>query len=334
MSQTNNLPFVSVILPTRNEQKHLSKCLDSLVANDYPKEKMELLVVDGMSQDRTREILNSYKVHFPFFQILDNPCKVTPFAWNIGIKNSKGEILVLIGAHASYSPNYISKLVDYLIKYKADNVGGVRKSLPGDKGIIAKAIALSLQSFFGQGDSYFKIGVKEPKLVDTVLGGCYRREVFDKIGLFNEKLVRSQDLEFNIRLKKAGGKILLVPDVVTYYYARSDLKAVFLHNIDDGIWITYPLKFIKILFRPRHYFPLFFVLSLLITGILAFFYQIFRWVFSFIFLSYLLASLYFSLRIALKEKDICLFLAMPLVFASRHFGYGIGSIIGLFKLLF
>ncbi len=329
-----DLPFVSIILPCRNEEKHISKCLDSLVANDYPKEKMELLVVDGMSKDKTREVLNEYKNYFLFFQILDNKKKTTPFAWNIGIKKSKGEVLLLIGAHAAYSKNYISKLTWYLNEYEADNVGAVRKTLPGGKGIVAKAIALSLESVFGQGYSHFKIGVRYPRFVDTVLGGCYRREVFEKIGLFNEGLVRAQDLEFNLRLKKAGGKILLVPDVVVHYYARSDLKTVFLHNIDDGIWITYPLKFTRTIFRLRHYIPFLFTLSLLGVGILSFFFPYFIWIFWLILVLYLSSSLYFSSFIALQQRDIRLLFLMPIVFTSRHFGYGFGSVWGLIKLLF
>jgi len=220
-------------------------------------------------------------------------------------------------AHAGYEKNYVSKCVKYLKEYNADNVGGIIKTLPGKNTLFAKAIAICLSHFFGVGGSYFRTGTEEPKWVDTVFGGCYKREVFDKIGLFNENLIRSQDMEFNLRLKKSRGKILLHPEIVSYYYPKSNLKDFFLHNIKDGIWAIYPLKFVKMPFRLRHYIPLIFILTLPLSV----------W-------PYLPLSLFFSARIAFREKNFRLFFIMPLAFGVRHIGYGLGSIIGLLKLIF
>jgi len=312
-----NFSFISIIIPCRNEEKYIAKCLDSIISQDYPKERLEILVVDGMSEDKTRRIVKEYAERYPSIKLLDNPNKFTSFALNIGIKNSRGEVIARMDAHAGYEKDYISKCVRYLKEYDADNVGGTMKTLARENTIVAKAIALCLSHPFGAGGSQFRTGVNEPKWVDTVFNGCYKKEVFDKIGLFNENLIRSQDMEFNLRLKKSRRKILLHPEIVSYYYPKSNLKDFFLHNIQDGIWAVLPLKFVRVPLKLRHYVPLFFVLTLLLS----------IW-------PYILLSLFFSLKIAIKEKDFRLFFIMPLAFGTRHVGYGLGSIFGLFKLIF
>ena len=313
----NNSSFVSVIIPCRNEEKYIEECLDSVINQDYPKEKLEVLVVDGMSEDRTREVIEKYTKQYLFIKLLNNPKKITPVAFNIGVKNSNGDFIIIMGAHSVYERDYISKCVKYSNEYNADNVGGIWKIVPREKTLVAKSIAFASSSIFGAGDAYYRSGYSgKPKWVDTVFGGCYRREVFKKIGLFNENLVRSQDMEFNLRLRKASGKILLAPDIVSYYYPKSNLKDFFFHNIEDGIWVIYPLKFVKMLFKLRHYIPLIFVLTLPLS----------IWL-------YILVSLFFSAQIAFREKDIRYFFVMPAVFATRHIGYGLGSVWGLIKLI-
>ena len=306
---------VSIIIPCQNEEKYIGKCLDSIINQDFPKENLEVLVIDGMSEDKTKEIIEKYANQYSFIKLLENSKKFTPFGLNIGVKEAKGEIILRMDAHASYEKDYISKCVKYLNEFNADNVGGILKTLPAENTISAEAIALSLSHPFGVGTSYFRLGAKEPREVDTVFGGCYKREVFEKIGLFNENLKRSQDIEFNLRLKRAGGKILLVPDIISYYYPKSNLEDFFLHNFEDGTWAVLPLKFVKTPLKLRHYIPLIFVLTLPLS----------IW-------PYIPISLFFSAQIAFCEKDLRLFFVMPLVFATRHFGYGLGSIFGLIKL--
>lgn len=325
-----NTPFVSIIIPCRNEEKFIGKCLDSITEQDYPKDKTEILVVDGVSEDGTRKIIENYSKKYPFVKLLDNPKKFTPFALNIGIKNSKGEVIIRMDSHASYERDYISKCVKYLKEYNADNVGGVIKTKPAVNTSIAKAIAFCVSSFFGAGGSHFRTGSKNPRWVDTVFGGCYKKEVFDKIGLFNEKLIRSQDFEFNLRLKKAGGKILLVPDIVAYYYPQPTLEGFFKHNFEDGVWAILPLKFVKVPFNLRHYIPLLFVSGFILTFIFGIFFFPARVLFDLVFGSYLLLNLFFSFGIALRRGFKYLFI-MPIVFTYRHFGYGLGSIFGLIK---
>lgn len=312
----NNIK-VSIIIPCRNEEKFIGRCLDSIVKQNYPKENLEVLVVDGMSEDKTKEIIKEYFLKFPYIRILENPKKITPCALNIGIKNAKGNIIIRMDGHSSYKEDYILKSVKFLNEYKADNVGGIWVIKAREKTLIGRAIAKSLSYWFGAGNAYYKIGTKGFKWVDTVPFGCYRKDVFNRVGLFNENLVRSQDMEFNLRLKKSGGKILLIPEIVGYYYARSNLKEFFYHNIEDGIWAILPLKFVKIPLRLRHYIPLIFFLTLPLS----------IW-------PYIVASLYFSMQIAIKEKDVKLFFVMPLAFFVRHIGYGFGSFVGLIKLIF
>ena len=329
---SNNLLSVSLIISCRNEEKFISKCLDSLIKQDYPKEKMEILVVDGISEDKTREIIKEYSKKFSFIKLFENPKKYTPFGLNIGINKAKDDIIIRVDAHAEYEKDYISKCTKYLKEYNADNVGGVIKTVPSNNSSVAKAIAICLSHFFGAGGSYFRTGSKKPIEVDTVFGGCYKREVFDKIGLFNEKLIRSQDIELNRRLKASGGKILLVPDITAYYYPQNNLVDFFEHNFVDGIWTIYPLKFGIRIFSLRHLIPLFFTLSLFLSIILFPFFPIAILFFDFIFGIYILLSLFFSVKISIKNGFKYFFL-MPIVFLSRHVGYGLGSIWGLIKLI-
>ena len=326
------LPFVSILIPCRNEEKFIDKCMDSIIANDYPKDRMEILIVDGMSDDGTRDILRRYIQQYSFIKLLDNHKKITPVALNIGIKSAKGEIIMIMGSHSVYKKDYISKCIKYLKEYNADNVGGTMVTMPREDTFIGRAIVLALSHRFGVGGSVFRTGSREPKLVDTVFGGCYKKEVFEKIGLFNEKLTHTQDMEFNLRLKKAGGKILLLPDIVSYYYTRSDFKSFCKNNFKNGFWAIYPFKFTKIMpVSLRHLIPLAFVSSLIGSGVLSFFLPIFLWLFLFIIILYGLTDIYFSGKIALQKKDIKYLFIMPLMFKSLHITYGLGSIYGMLK---
>jgi len=312
----NNLPLVSVIIPCRNEERFISKCLDSIIINDYPQERLEVLVVDGMSEDKTREIVRKYSEKYSFLKLIENQKKIIPAAMNIGIRESKGEIIIKMDAHTCYEKDYISKCVKHLKESGADNVGGVLLTLPAKDTLIAKAIAISLSHPFGAGNSYFRTGSNKPREVDTVAFGCYKKEVFEKIGFFDEKMAQTEDFELNSRLRKTGGKIMLFPDIKAFYYPSSDnLEDFFKHNFTDGIWATYPLKYgLKV--SLRHLIPLILILTLPLS----------IW-------PYILISLFFSTKIAFKEKYFRLFFFMPLAFGVRHFGYGLGSIWGLIRTL-
>jgi cellulose synthase/poly-beta-1,6-N-acetylglucosamine synthase-like glycosyltransferase len=328
-----DLPFVSIIIPCRNEEKFIGDCLDSIVANDYPKGKLEVLAIDGMSEDGTRAVIENYSKKHSWIRLITNPKKITPIALNKGILDSKGEIIIWMSAHNRYEKDYVSRSVESLEKYGADNVGGIMKTLPREDSLAGQAVVASLSHRFGVGNSYFRVQTDEPKWVDTVFGGCYRRGVFDRVGLFNENLVRGQDMEFNLRLKKAGGKTLLVPNIVSYYYARSDLKSFWKHNWANGVWAILPFLYSPIMpVSLRHLVPLIFVTALIGSAVLGFLLPLFFWFFGVILGSYALASLTVSLQIAFQKRDVKYFAVMPFVFGILHFGYGLGSLLGVFKM--
>jgi succinoglycan biosynthesis protein ExoA len=328
----NTAPFVSIIIPCYNEEKYIAQCLDSVVAGDYPLDQMEVLVVDGGSTDRTRDVLGGYSKQHPVVRMVDNPHRLKPHALNIGIKTAKGDIFIRMDAHALYDKSYVSKSVKYLEEYQSDNVGGIRKTLPDGNSIVAKSIAISISHPFAAGNAVYRTGAKGFKWVDTVFGGCYRRETFQKIGLFNETLVRGQDREFNIRLQKAGGKILFAPDIICYYYARGSLRRYVPWIYSAGLTPFFVSRLIrKRIYSWRNLVPPTFVISLVMLPILSFLHSTFFWLFGAEMITYLTCALIASNAIANQEQDYRYFLSMLIIFFLTHVVYGFGSLVGLFS---
>ena len=300
------MPKVSLLIICRNEEKYIESCLNSIEKQTYPRENMEVLLIDGMSEDRTREIAQRRS----WLKILDNPKRIFASGCNVGIRNSSGELVIIMGAHTEYHKDYVSKCEQYSLTFDIENVGGNIQRVPFKDTLMARAICLSMRGRFGKGK-------KEERLetfVDTIYGGCYKREVFKKIGLFNESLRRSSDMEFNIRLKKADGEILMSPEIKGDWYQKDNLRDFLIHNFEDGIWTTYPLKF-RVALKLRHYIPLVFILTFPLN-----------------FWLYFSVLFYQSFKIALREKDYRLLFLMPVVFTVRHVGYGLGSVWGIVKL--
>lgn len=322
------LPFVSAIIPCRNEGSHIGACLDSIIANDYPKECLEVLVVDGMSEDNTRSIVEGYAQRYPFIRLLSNPKRIIPTAMNIGIRTARGEVIMKMDAHTTYPSDYIRKCVIALQEYGADNVGGRVVHVPSVDTVTAKSIAFALSHPFGSLNSYFRIGSDKPRWVDTATFGCYRREVFARIGLYREDLVRSSDIDLNTRLHRRGGKTLLEPGIVAYYRSDPTLWRFWRHNLSDGFWATYPLKFGSAL-RWRHYAPIF-LLSLFLGLVALGVWRPILGVLPGVMLGvYGSISLYVATKTAMRERRWGYLVALPLAFAVRHAGYGLGSIAGL-----
>lgn len=216
-------PFVTVIIPCRDERRYIGACLDSILHGDYPSARMEVIAADGMSEDGTRDEVARIAARDPRVRLVDNPGRTAPCALNAGIRLARGDVIVRMDAHCHYPPDYLRTLVGWLERSGADNVGGSCRTVPAGDGPVARAIAVALSHPLGVGNAQFRIGASEPRWVDTVPFGCWRRDVFERIGLFDEELARNQDDEFNHRLLGAGGRILLVPDVVTDYFARDTL---------------------------------------------------------------------------------------------------------------
>jgi glycosyltransferase involved in cell wall biosynthesis len=327
--------LVSIIIPCRNEEKYISSCLDSVINQDFLKENLEVLVVDGMSEDKTKLIIEEYSVQYDFIKLLENPRKIIPTAMNIGIQNARGSIVMKIDAHTIYESNYISKCIRYLKDYEADNVGGLQIAIPRGNTLTGRSIVQALSHPFGVGNARHRfLSDQKPLWADTTYSGCFRKEIFNHIGLYDENIARSEDIAINTRLKKFGGKILLVPEIKTYYFARSNLKEYITHNFDNGFWITYPLKFGRWISSRRHLIPLIFTSSLLSLGILSFFSKLFLDLFLLIFVSYFILNLYSSLQISLKQGNFRYLFTMPIIFFLLHFFYGLGSIWGFIKVIF
>ena len=226
MVNANGRPRVSIVMPCRNEAAYIGACLESVLATDYPLDRVEVLVADGRSDDGTRAIVERCAARNPCVRLLDNPARITPAALNMAIRAATGDVIIRMDAHGVYPRDYVPRLVSALEETGADNVGGVVLTLPADDTPTARAIALAFSHPLGVGNAYFRIGVAGPRWVDTVPYGCFRRELFDRVGMFDEEMVRNQDDEFNLRVIGFGGRILLLPDIVSRYYARRSLGAV------------------------------------------------------------------------------------------------------------
>lgn len=215
---------VSVIVPCWNERAFIERVLASIINGQTSDLEVEVLVVDGMSTDGTREIVERFARLYPQVRLLDNQDRVVPQALNLGIKEARGEIILRMDAHAEYPHDYVGRLASALMESGADNVGGVWQIVPGAETLEAQVAAIASAHPLGVGNAHYRIGADKPIEVDTVPFGCYRREVFDRIGLFDTDMVRNQDDELNARLIASGGKILLIPSIVIRYFARPTIR--------------------------------------------------------------------------------------------------------------
>jgi GT2 family glycosyltransferase len=326
--EPGNIPFVTVVVPMYNERACIGECLGSLVKTDYPADHFEVLVLDGKSDDGSRNIVLELARMHNFIRLLDNPRRITAAAMNVGIQAARGDVIIVLSAHSFVASDFISQNVACLSKTGADCVGGpihsTSQPFPG------KTISLAMSSPFGVGNALFRYSQKE-QYVDTVAFGAYRRQVFDEIGLFDEELVYNEDDEFNYRLRKHGGKIFLTPSIKSFYHTKTSLGQLWKQ------YFRYGLGKVRVIQRHpeatmiRHLVPFTFVSTLLVSGLLGLFSPIFLRLCLLVLASYLAASLLFSFRIAARNgwKHLPV---LPVVFACLHFSYGLGFSTGLLKL--
>ena len=325
-------PLLTLIIPCLNEEKYIGNCLDSILQSDYPKEKLEIFIVDGGSTDRTLSLIESYSNKYSFIKVLINKKKTAPHALNLGITNSSGEFIVRLDAHSTYPANYLSELCYWSLKLDADNVGAVVHTKVLNRTNISSAIQFVLSDLFGVGNSKFRLGVSEIQSVDTVPFGFFNKRVFENHGFFDTRLTRNQDIEFNKRIIRGGGRVYLVPTTYLDYYAREDFKSLALNSFRTGMWIIQTSTLTKNLnsLSLRHFIPLLFVVTimtmliggillnkmilLLCTGILAFYIVVM-----------------FCRGVLVSKSSSYIFI--PMAFGVLHFSYGIGSIWGCVKSL-
>lgn len=322
--------MISVICPIYNEEKYIAKCIESILEQDYPKDDLEVIFVDGMSTDRTRGIVAEYTKTFPFIRMVDNPDRIVPPAMNIGIRLAKGEIIIRLDAHAIFPSDYFSELTKNLIELGADNVGGVCRTLPIDDTVKSRSIAAVLSSSFGMGNSYFRIGADSVREVDTVPFGCFRRELFDRIGYFDEELIRNQDDEFNGRIIKNGGKIYLIPSVVIDYYARDTVAKVYKMFYQYGLFKPLVNKKLGSPATIRQFVPLCFTLGLILGPLTFLISPVFVWIYSAVIICYIGMAAFFSAKTAAGFRQ---WLMQIWVYFVVHFAYGWGYINGMVNLL-
>lgn len=218
------LPTVTIVVPCRNERRHVRACIASILAGDYPAHLLDVVVADGASDDGTRAELDAIAAAEPRLRVVDNPARVTPTALNVAIAAAHGAVVVRMDVHAEYPPTYVRTLVTWLLRTGADNVGAAWETVAGASSTEARAIAAALAHPLAVGSAHYRLGVDRPRWVDTVPFGCWRRELFARLGPFDEELVRNQDDEFNHRTIGAGGRILLVPRLAARYHARPTLR--------------------------------------------------------------------------------------------------------------
>jgi len=322
---------VTVIVPMRNEEDRIGRCLDSILANDFPKDDLEVLVADGMSDDNSRSVVQSRAHSFNHLRILDNPAEIVSSGLNIGIQQSEGRVIIILGAHSEYPRHYISTCLRELRTTGADAVGGVLNTQPGADSLVARAIALMTQHPFGVGGSSFRTRSVGHE-VDTLPYAAYRRTVFARVGLFNEQLTRNQDFEFNARVRAAGGRLFLSPDLEVVYYNVPTFKRLAVQAFNNGFWLAKMWTTSPVSFRMRHAVPLAFVICLLASILLVPAKNIGAFVLPSILSVYFLAASIAAVQISFRIEKSAFFPLIGLLF-THHFLYGLGTLVGLISLL-
>ena len=325
---------LSVICPIYNEEKYIAQFLASLLKQDYPKDDLEIILVDGMSKDGTRDIVAGYTQKYPFIRLIDNPDKIVPYAMNRGIGAAKGDIIMRLDAHASYQPDYFSVLVNGLKRLKAENVGTVCKTDVLHKTPKTLAIREVLGNKFGVGNSTFRTGIDHEQEVETVPFGCWPKEVFEKYGKYDVRLVRNQDIELNKRIIRGGGHIYILPDTYCTYLARETYHALAKNNYGNGKWniltVYYTMLFSSL--SIRHFIPLAFVSSLIVPALLSLLWWPFILISIATFLAYTGLIGVISAKLAISKR--LNFLYLVATFFVLHLSYGWGSLMGILKLPF
>ncbi|MEX0749839.1 MAG: glycosyltransferase family 2 protein [Dehalococcoidia bacterium] len=317
-------PFVTVIAPVRNEERYIERCLYSLARQDYPRERIEVLVVDGRSDDRTREIITRFAAESTLdTRLIDNPARTAAAAMNIGLRLARGDIIVRIDGHATLAPDYLRRAVHALDASGADCVGGVLHS-EGDT-YAGRAIAAAMSSRFGAGGAAFRTGGSAGP-VDTVAFGACRRRVFDILGGFREDIDAGEDDEFNYRLRDAGGVILMLPELRATYTVRDNLRGLWRQYFSYGRAKPEVLRLHPAQAQPRQLAPAAFVGALAVASVLVLRGRAtpLRRLVGAYALATACASLLAAFRRGLQHLPV-----LPLVFASIHIAYGIGFLAGV-----
>jgi glycosyltransferase involved in cell wall biosynthesis len=318
--------MVSVVIPMRNEERHIAACLDSLLHQTYPSDLCEIIVVDGRSTDRSLEIVERLQQRSNNIRILDNPAAIVPTAMNIGIRHARGEIVIRADAHSTYPHNYIETCVETLARTGAENVGGPVVTVAPNGSFSARLVAAILSNRFGVGNSEFRTSTKEG-FVDTVPFGAFRKELFERIGLFDETMGRNEDNEINARIRQSGGKIYLTPALTLNYFPRDTFSKLIKQNYDSSEWHLFTLRTHRRAMGLRHLLPACFLLVVLVLLITSFVSKIALACLGAMLGIYFLTAILFTIRSA-QSLSPALMVALPFAFFIFHMSYGAGTIAG------
>jgi glycosyltransferase involved in cell wall biosynthesis len=323
---------VSVIIPCRNEEKTIRLLLEALAQQTFPQSEMEVIIADGMSEDNTRAVIASFQAEHPNFavRIIANPKRIIPAAMNVGIANAQGEFILRLDAHSIPQPDYVARCVEALQANQAENVGGVWEIQPQHSGWMARAIAAVAAHPLAVGNAGYRIG-SQAGYVDTVPFGAFWRELFERIGPYDESLLTNEDYELNARIRQAGGHIWLDPQIRSVYFARGSLAELARQYWRYGFWKAQMLKRYPKTLRLRQALPPLFVLSLVLWLLLGLFFPPFftvLWVELGIYLAVLLVA---GIQLAIQKGDVALVWGAPLAIATMHLTWGVGLLVGSFS---
>jgi succinoglycan biosynthesis protein ExoA len=318
----NMPPFVSIIVPCYNEQATIRKLLEAVYRQTYPRERFEVVIADGLSVDQTRAEIAAFQEANPDLQlrVVDNPKRIIPAGLNRAVEAARGEYILRLDAHSMPYPDYVARCVEALNSGLGDNIGGVWEISPGGSGWQAQAIAIAAAHPLGVGDARYRLG-GHPQEVDTVPFGAFRRSLIEKIGPFDERLLTNEDYEFNVRLRRAGGRIWMDPAIQSIYFARRTFGELARQYWRYGYWKARMLRRYPGTFRWRQVAGVF-VLSFLILGLLGFWVPWAWWLLGLEAGLYILALVIGTLRIALQKRNPHLLFSVPAAIAIMHFAWG------------
>lgn len=324
------MPFVSIVMPIRNEASSIDECLHRLTSQTYPKDRYDIIVVDGMSEDATRDIVRRHVVNpseksGPSIRLVDNPQRSIYPALNLGIRAAKGEIIMRVDGRCVCPLDYIERCVGTLEDAHADNVGGMQ--IPLGKNLGQRAIALAMSHPFGAGNAQYRVGRKSG-YVDAIYLGCFRKEMLDKIGLFDESVpVLSEDSDINQRIREAGGKTYLNYDIKVGYYPRDTIRALcriyFIWGKARGGFFRKH----RTLTSVRQLVPPLFLVSVFLLTLLALLSEVFMIYWALLLGTYLSSDVAVSGYLAFRERDIRLLPRLLVAFPCMHFGWSLGFLI-------
>ncbi len=319
---------VSIVIPCFNEKEYIVRCLDSIAKQTYPKELITTFICDGISTDGTQDLLKSYVLKNHGFKLLINGQRTTPHALNLGIKNSSSDVIIILGAHSELDIDFVTKSMEtFSVGENIMCVGGVLENVYAND--TSKTIGYAMSSSFGVGNAHFRTGARKG-YVDTVAFGAYKKEIFDKVGLFNEELIRNQDDEFNYRVTSNGYKIYLNPEIKCKYFVRASYGKLFRQYYQYGYWKVYVNRLHKTVTTGRQLIPALFVLYLILLPF-TFLIGVPVFIFSSLFLFlYLVFAITFA---SIKHSNPLVLFKIAYTFLILHLGYGFGYLKGVLDFL-